>query len=236
MIRTALLALPLLAALTLPAAAAERGAGGSAGGGSPQAPTTAPDRTGPRDTLAGADAILARIQTDSDKEPFRKLVRNAKAIIVVPSLVKGGFIIGAEGGRGILLVRQGNGWSDPGFVGMGSASLGLQAGAQVSQLVLAVMTEKGLNGFLEPNFKIGADGGIAVAWLGAGMDAGKTFDGADVVAMSTAQGLFAGISLEGSVFDPDDAANAEIYGKGATLREIVNGQATSKAPRLKHLP
>lgn len=238
MTRSSLYSLALIAAIAAtPALAAEGSTGGSGGTRPAASPANNQVNAAPRQTLADADAMLAVLEKDNSKDDFKRLMRRSKAVILIPSLVKGGFIFGAQGGSGVIVARRGDSWGTPGFIGVGGASVGLQAGAQVSSIVLVVLTDKGLESFLKPTFKFGADGGLAVAWLGGGMNAGKTLDGADVVAMSTAEGLYAGVSLDGTVISADDSANAEFYGAGVTLRDIlIDRDVSAKGPRLDHLP
>jgi len=171
------------------------------------------------------DALVAARNVINDKE-FPEAVRNvarAKAIMIVPSMVEGGFILGASGGRGVLLTRSGPGnWSYPAFYAMGSGSIGLQIGGKVSELVLILLTDKGLEALIDSKFKFGAGAGVTMVAVGAGVQAGTTTAaGADIVVFARSQGLFAGASLEGSYVDPDNDWNALYYGAGATTRSVA---------------
>jgi SH3 domain-containing YSC84-like protein 1 len=152
-----------------------------------------------------------------------KMMPNARAVLIIPELVQGGFILGAAGGRGVLLVRtRPNDWSPPAFYGMGSGSLGLQIGAKVSEIVFIMRTEKGLNAILDHKFKFGAEAGITLVAVGVGVAGATTAAaGADIVAFSNSVGLFAGASIEGSYLDADNDWNALYYGPGATTKAIV---------------
>jgi lipid-binding SYLF domain-containing protein len=152
-----------------------------------------------------------------------KLMAKARAVLIIPELVQGGFIIGAAGGRGAFLTRSGPGnWSYPAFYGMGSGSLGLQIGGKVSEIVFIVLTEKGLNALLNSKFKFGAEAGVTMVAVGVGIEGATTAAaGADIVAFSNSNGLFAGASIEGSYLDADNDWNALYYGQGATARAIV---------------
>jgi lipid-binding SYLF domain-containing protein len=152
-----------------------------------------------------------------------KMMPNARAVLIIPELVQGGFILGAAGGRGVLLVRtRPNDWSPPAFYGMASGSLGLQIGAKVSEIVFIIRTEKGLNAILDHKFKFGAEAGITLVAVGVGVAGATTAAaGADIVAFSNSVGLFAGASIEGSYLDADDDWNALYYGPGATTKAIV---------------
>ena len=152
-----------------------------------------------------------------------RMMPSAKAVLIVPELVQGGFIIGAAGGRGALMARNGDrDWSPPAFYGMGSGSFGLQAGAKVSEVVFIIRTDKGLNAILDHKFKFGAEAGVTLVAVGIGLEgASTTAVGADIVAFANSAGLFAGVSLEGSYLDPDSDWDALYYGPGATTRAIV---------------
>lgn len=148
---------------------------------------------------------------------------NARGVLIIPELVQGGFIVGAAGGRGVLLARTApRNWSPPAFYGMGSGSIGLQIGAKVSEIVFIIRTEKGLNALLDHKFKFGAEAGVTMVAVGIGLEGASTAAmGADIVAFSNSTGLFAGASIEGSYLDADNDWNALYYGAGATTRAIV---------------
>ena len=164
-----------------------------------------------------------KVLSGKDFPDALKHMGNAKGVLVIPELVQGGFILGASGGRGTLLARsKPNDWSYPAFYGMGSGSLGLQIGGKVSEIVFIILTEKGLNAILDQKFKFGAQAGITMVAIGAGIEGATTAAvGTDIIAFSNSAGLFAGVSLEGSYLDPDDDWNALYYGPGATARSIV---------------
>jgi lipid-binding SYLF domain-containing protein len=152
-----------------------------------------------------------------------KLMTSARGVLIIPELVQGGFIVGAAGGRGVLMARSGrNDWSPPAFYGMGSGSLGLQIGAKVSEIVFIIRTEKGLSAILDHKFKFGAEAGVTLVAIGLGVEGATTSAaGADIVAFSNSAGLFAGASIEGSYLDADNDWNALYYGPGATTKAIV---------------
>jgi lipid-binding SYLF domain-containing protein len=152
-----------------------------------------------------------------------KNMTNAKGVLIVPELVQGGFFIGAAGGRGALMARNGaRDWSPPAFYGMGSGSLGFQIGAKVSEMLFIIRTDKGLSAILDHKFKFGAEGGVTLVAVGIGLEGASTSAmGADIVAFGNSAGLFAGVSLEGSYLDADNDWNALYYGPGATTKAIV---------------
>jgi lipid-binding SYLF domain-containing protein len=152
-----------------------------------------------------------------------KQMPTARGVLIMPELVQGGFFLGAAGGRGALMARNGaREWSPPAFYGMGSGSLGLQIGAKVSEIVFIIRTEKGLNAIIDHKFKFGAEAGVTLVAVGIGLEgASTTAGGADIVAFGNSAGLFAGVSLEGSYLDADSDWNALYYGQGATTKAIV---------------
>ena len=164
-----------------------------------------------------------KVLSGKDYPDVLRLMPKARAVLVIPELVQGGFIIGAAGGRGTLLAKSGPGdWSYPGFYGMGSGSLGFQIGGKVSEIVFIVLTEKGLNALLSSKFKFGAEAGVTMVAVGAGFEGATTAaGGADIAAYSNSNGLFAGASIEGSYLDADNDWNAIYYGPGATTKTIV---------------
>ena len=158
-----------------------------------------------------------------------KLMPRARGVLIVPELVQGGFIVGAAGGRGALLARTAPAdWSYPAFYAMGSGSLGLQIGGKVSKIVFIILTDKGLDALLNSKFKFGAEAGVTMVAVGAGIEGATTAAvGADIVAYASSNGLFAGASVEGSYIDADNDWNALYYGPGATGRAIVKDRRFS---------
>ncbi len=156
------------------------------------------------------------------KEP-QILLRRAKGVMVCPRVFKAGFFFGGEGGNCVMLARAGNGtWSYPAFYTIGSGSFGFQFGIQDSQLIILVMTNKGLSALMDSQIKLGADASIAVATIGAGVQGSTTTAvGADIVAFAAARGLFGGISLAGSVMSTNTEANQGYYGQPYAARQII---------------
>src|ERR1700712_741899 len=121
-------------------------------------------------TVDGARKVLADLKQDKAFGNAAQLMRQAKAILIVPKLIKGGFFVGGEGGEGVLMVHRNGGWSAPGFYVIGAASFGLQVGLEQSEMIMLIMTQKGLDGVLKDNFKIGAQAGVTVVTLGSGVE------------------------------------------------------------------
>ena len=177
-----------------------------------------------RQSLVDQSLNTARkVLSGKDFPDALKLMPKARGLLIIPELVQGGFIIGAAGGRGVMVSRSGPGnWSYPAFYGMGSGSVGLQVGGKVSEIIFIVLTEKGLQALLDHKFKVGAEAGVTMVAVGAGFEGATTgAGGADIVAFANSNGLFAGVSLEGSYIDADNDWNALYYGQGATGRSIV---------------
>lgn len=188
------------------------------------------------------EVLQTLVRTPDDAIPEYILDR-AEAIVVIPSLVKGGFIIGAQHGKGIMSVRDRatNTWSAPGFVALTGGSFGWQIGVQSVDLVLLVMNREGVKSLLDSEFKLGANASVAAGPVGrsseASTDAKVT---AEILAYSRAKGLFAGLTVEGSSLRNDKSANEKFYGKEVSTEEIVRGvamvpKATSWADALKRL-
>lgn len=169
---------------------------------------------------------IEALMADPDYAALSNLLQDASGVLIVPELVKGGFFFGAEGGNGVLLARQADGtWSPPSFVVLASGSFGLQFGGQISEVVLAINSEKGLNAILNRKARIGADVSAALFTVGAGVEAGTGMDrNADMIAFSRSKGLFAGGALEGSVISEKKAWNKAYYGTDAAPRDILDGR------------
>ena len=177
-----------------------------------------------RQSLVDQSLNTARkVLSGKDFPDALKLMPKARGLLIIPELVQGGFIIGAAGGRGVMVSRSGPGnWSYPAFYGMGSGSVGLQVGGKVSEIIFIVLTEKGLQALLDHKFNLGAEAGVTMVAVGAGFEGATTAaGGADIVSFANSNGLFAGASLEGSYLDADNDWNALYYGAGATGRAIV---------------
>jgi lipid-binding SYLF domain-containing protein len=158
--------------------------------------------------LRDANTTVNALKHDPAFGTARTMLQNARAVYIVPKLVKGGFIFGAEGGDGVLLHRTGHGWSTPTFYGMGSASFGLQAGLEQAELVFIINSDAALSGIEHGNFKLGAGAGVTVVNLSSGAEGATTAHGGDIVVWTSGTGAYAGISFNGSVIGPDKDMNA----------------------------
>jgi lipid-binding SYLF domain-containing protein len=178
----------------------------------PAGPAAGQGNIEPQQIVDDTDAAFKNLVADPNLSWFRDNLQNAKGIMIVPQLVKGGFFLGGSGGSGVVLAHDGaNGsWSDPAFYTIGSVSFGLQFGGEVSEVAFLVMIQKGMDSMLETSFKLGGDVSIAAGPVGAGAKAAT----ADILAFSRSKGLFGGISLEGSVIGPQNEWNSAYYAKG----------------------
>jgi lipid-binding SYLF domain-containing protein len=182
-------------------------------------------------TVDHATGTLQDLRRDKEFGDARDLLHRARAVLIAPRIFKAGFFFGGEGGSAVLLARTAHGWSDPAFYTIASASFGLQIGAQESEMIVLVMSDKALHALMRNKVKLGANAGIAVATLGSTAEGATTSNvGADLVVWASASGAYAGISLDGSVVEPSADANANYYGRAVTPGDIVFKQAVrSKA-------
>jgi len=170
-----------------------------------------------------AKIAIDALKNQSDMGQFRRLLAVSKGVVVFPQLLKAGFIIGGAGGNGVLLGRSKEGvWSSPAFYTMGQASIGLQIGAESKELVLVIMTDKGLDAIIKNQVKLGADLSAAVGPMGKNVGASSTTNmDVDIFSFAKNSGLFIGASVEGSILDAKDDWQAAYYGKPVTARNIV---------------
>ncbi|MGH7311462.1 MAG: lipid-binding SYLF domain-containing protein [Candidatus Rokuibacteriota bacterium] len=156
-------------------------------------------------------------------QPVRDLLKKAKAVYIAPEVLRGAFIVGASGGSGVLLVRGDKGaWNGPAFYTIGEASFGLQAGGDKSEVMLLIMSDRGVSSMLASNVKLGADASVAAGPVGAGATAATANVSADIVSYSRAKGLYAGASLEGAVVAKQEGLNEAYYKKqDVTPTEIL---------------
>ncbi len=159
------------------------------------------------------------------------MIHTARAVLIVPRLVKGGFIFGAEGGEGVLLRRSGRTWSSPAFYSLASASFGLQIGLQEAELVMIIMTERGLRGIQQGETKLGAGAGLTVVTLSSAAEGATTARGGDIVVWSSGTGAYGGLTFNGSVVKANDDENSSFYGRRATVSGILANRFSNPATR-----
>lgn len=197
-------------------------------------PARADDPKAVVDRLQEATSVLRELVRTPDEAIPQHILDRAEAVVVIPTLVKGGFIVGAEHGRGVMSVRDRvtNAWSLPAFVAMTGGSVGWQVGVQSTDLVLLVMNREGVDDLLKSEFRIGADASVAAGPVGRSAQASTDATmGAKILAYSRSKGLFAGLSLQGTTVREDTEANADFYGKptGSTAVFAMKTGATAPA-------
>jgi lipid-binding SYLF domain-containing protein len=159
----------------------------------------------------------------NDRLNAARLLRRARAVLICPRIFRAGFFVGGEGGGCVLVGRDAAGsWSSPAFYSLGSGSFGLQAGVQDLQIAMLIMNDRALTAVLDNQLKLGADASIAVATLGGSVEAGTTAAvGADILAFARARGLYAGLTLEGSLLAARSEWNRSYYRQDVSPRQIV---------------
>ena len=178
-----------------------------------------------------ASGVMSEIMAMKDKSIPRDLLDKAKAVVVFPGAIKGAFIVGGQGGKGIAVRRIGRGWSAPAFFNMAGGSIGLQIGGSKTDYVMLIMNDKGMKGLLEDKFELGGEGSVAAGPVGrtAAASTNATLD-AEILTYSRSKGLFAGVSLKGVSINSDGDLNRGIYQKRS--KEIIGNPAlpASAAP------
>jgi lipid-binding SYLF domain-containing protein len=175
------------------------------------------------------ETLNALVQTPDDRVP-EHILQRAEAIVVIPDLVKGAFIVGAEHGKGIMSIRdaKNGGWSLPSFVHMTGGSVGWQIGGESIDLVLLVMNQEGVDDLLKSEFKLGGDASVAAGPVGRSASASTDARmGAKILAYSRAKGVFAGLSFQGSTLNDDESANEDVYGRKLDSRQVFAMAAPS---------
>ncbi|HWY60073.1 MAG TPA: lipid-binding SYLF domain-containing protein [Terriglobales bacterium] len=180
------------------------------------------------DRLQKSVDVLHAIMTTPDKGIPEEVLSNAKCILVVPDLIKGGFIIGGKHGRGVATCRTTDGWSAPAFVSVGGGSWGLQIGVEGVDLVMLVMNDQGFQHLLSSKFELTGEGSVAAGPVGRHASAGTDWKmNTEMLTYSRSKGVFAGLTLEGAVVQQDDDSTRAIYGKNMTFRKILSGKAST---------
>jgi len=174
-----------------------------------------------------AQTTVEKFKASRDKpmDDFRALLPRAQGVVVLPGVIKGGFIVAAEGGNGVLLAKDASGrWSQPAFYFLAAGSIGLQAGGQATDVVLLVFNQGAVKSIIDHQGKLGADLGLVIGTVGAGVEASTTTNvGADVMAFSQGVGMFAGGSLEAAALIKRNDLNEAFYGQTLTPADIVLG-------------
>jgi lipid-binding SYLF domain-containing protein len=189
--------------------------------------------TGEQATVDHALGTLQDLRGDKEFGNARELMHRARAVLIAPRIFKAGFFVGGQGGSAVLMVRGARGWSDPAFYTVASASFGLQIGAQESEMIMFIMSDRALNALMRNKVTLGANAGLAVATLGSTVEgATTTHAGADIIVWASSSGAYAGISLDGTVVEPQTDGDAKYYGRPVTSSEIVEtGSVRNPAAR-----
>ena len=174
----------------------------------------------PQQLVDDSATTLSHFMRDPDMTWLQRHLGSAKAVLIAPKIVKAGYIFGGSGGRAVAFVRNASSgrWVGPAFYNLGTASVGFQAGVEVSESVMLAMTDKAMNSLLANSIKLGGDASIAAGPVGAGAKSDVT---ADFVAFSRSKGVYGGLNLEGSVIGVSDDWNRDYYGKAVLPPDIL---------------
>jgi len=174
--------------------------------------------------LQSAATVMDEIMAAPDKGIPSDILGSAKCVAVVPSLLKGGFVVGGAHGRGMATCRMGSGWSAPAPLTTTGGSIGLQIGGQAVDVIMVIMNDRGMQALLTSKFKLGADASVAAGPVGRQAEGSTDWKlRAEVLTYSRARGLFAGISFNGAVIKQDEDATRELYGRMVDFKSILTG-------------
>jgi lipid-binding SYLF domain-containing protein len=180
------------------------------------------------DRLQKSVEVLRAVMATPDKGIPEEVLSDAKCILVVPDLIKGGFIFGGKHGRGVASCRTANGWSAPAFVSVGGGSWGLQIGVEGVDLVMLVMNDRGLQHLLSSKFQLSGEGSVAAGPVGRHASAGTDWKmNTEMLTYSRSKGVFAGLTLEGAVVEQDDDSTIAIYHKKVPFRQVLSGKTAT---------
>jgi len=185
------------------------------------------DKDEARAVVEKARVAFGDVVKTKEFDSLRAGLKQAKGVLIFPSILKAGFFLGGSGGTGVLLVRgPNNDWSQPAFYTVGSVSFGVQFGGQESAALILINNQKAVDGLMANSVKLGGDASVAVGPVGAGQAANMA---ADFVSYSKAKGAFVGMSVEGSVLDVRATLNHAYYGNDVTPIDIVSKRSVSNA-------
>ena len=178
--------------------------------------------------LQASATVLNEIMAAPDKGIPSDILGSAKCVAVVPSLLKGGFVVGGAHGRGMATCRTATGWTAPAPLTTTGGSIGLQIGGQAVDLVMVIMNDRGMQALLSSKFKLGADASVAAGPVGRHTEGSTDWKlRAEVLTYSRARGLFAGISFNGAVIKQDEDATREVYGRMVDFKTILTGSVAT---------
>src|ERR1700722_1627014 len=182
------------------------------------------------DRLDNATNVVHAIMSAPDSGIPEEVLEHAKCVAVIPHMVKGGFIFGAKGGKGVATCRTANGWSAPAFITISGGSWGLQIGVEAVDVVLIIQNHKGMQRLLSSNFQIGGDASAAAGPVGRHAEAGTDWKmDTEILTYSRAKGAFAGLTLEGASLRQDNDSRHAIYGSNVSTRALLLGRVPAPA-------
>ena len=182
------------------------------------------NREATNDRLDHAGKVLHEIMGAPDSGIPQEVLEHAKCVAVVPHLLKGGFVFGAQNGRGVATCRSEKGWSAPVFFSITGGSFGLQIGIEGIDLVMIIQNERGMQKLLSSKFELGADASAAAGPVGRHASANTDWKmEAEILTYSRARGAFAGLTLNGASIRHDEDSTRAIYGRNVTNHRILQG-------------
>src|SRR3954452_25059696 len=188
------------------------------------------DRESSTDRLDHAAKVLHEVMAAPDSGIPEEVLEHAKCVAVVPHMIKGGFVFGAENGRGVATCRTSDGWSAPAFFAITGGSWGLQIGLEGVDLVMIIQNEKGMQQLLESKFQLGGDASAAAGPVGRHASAETNWKlETEILTYSRAKGSFAGYALNGASIRRDDDSMKAIYGRNVTTRNVLLGKVAAPA-------
>lgn len=191
---------------------------------------SASDRDDDISRVHNAAIVFREIMNAPDKGIPHDLLDSAKCIAIIPGEKKFAFVFGGNYGRGVATCRTEAGWSAPMFVAVDGGSVGYQIGGSSTDIVMLFMNDRALQSLMSDKFKLGADATVAAGPVGRNADASTDAKmRAEILAYSRSRGIFAGVSLDGSVVQADKSGDRAMYGRDITHREILDGKVTTPA-------
>ncbi len=185
-------------------------------------------RESSNDRLNSAGEVMQAIMAAPDNGIPEEVLEHAKCVAVVPHMIKGGFVFGAENGRGVATCRTAHGWSAPAFFAITGGSWGLQIGLEGVDLVMIIQNEKGMQRLLSSKFQLGADASAAAGPVGRHASANTDWKlDTEILTYSRAKGAFAGLTLSGASIRRDDDSMEAIYGRNVTTRAVLRGHVAA---------
>ena len=180
--------------------------------------------------LQAAGTVLNEIMAAPDKGIPEEVLNGARCIAVIPSMAKGGFIVGGEHGRGVVTCRKGHLWSAPAFISLGGGNVGFQAGAQSVDLVILFMNDKGVQGLLSSKFELSGEASATAGPVGRHASAGTDWKmNTEALSYSRSQGLFVGVAVDGAKIQQDKDSTIAIYGTDVSFRKTLSGGVRAPA-------